>query len=57
MTVKVREGWYDISVPLKQGMSYFLPDRMPRDPASAEINAAGFTGSAPVKSMVFVGGC
>ncbi len=56
MTVKFPEGWYDISVSLKQGMSYLPPDPMPRDPASAEMNAADFTGSAPVKSMVF-GGC
>jgi len=32
MTVKVPSGWYDISVPLKQGMSYF-----PTDPAPPKI--------------------
>jgi arylformamidase len=32
MTVKVPEGWYDISVPLKQGMNYF-----PTDPAPPKI--------------------
>ena len=31
MGVKASEGWYDISVPLKQGMS------MPRNPASLEM--------------------
>lgn len=29
MSVKVPEGWYDISVPLKQGMNYFPTDPMP----------------------------
>ncbi len=29
MAVKVPEGWYDISVPLKQGMSYFPTDPFP----------------------------
>jgi arylformamidase len=29
MTVKVPEGWYDISVPLKQGMNYFPTDPAP----------------------------
>jgi arylformamidase len=32
MAVKVPEGWYDISVPLKQGMNYF-----PTDPAPPKI--------------------
>jgi arylformamidase len=32
MAVKVPEGWYDISVPIKQGMSYF-----PTDPAPPKI--------------------
>jgi arylformamidase len=32
MTVKVPPGWYDISVPLKQGMNYF-----PTDPAPPKI--------------------
>lgn len=29
MTVKVPEGWYDITVPLKQGMPYFPTDPVP----------------------------
>lgn len=29
MTVKVPDGWYDISVPLKQGMNYFPTDPFP----------------------------
>ena len=29
MAVKVPEGWYDISVPLKQGMPYFPTDPVP----------------------------
>ena len=29
MTVKVPKGWYDISVPLKQGMVYFPTDPVP----------------------------
>jgi arylformamidase len=29
MAVKVPEGWYDISVPLKQGMCYFPTDPFP----------------------------
>ncbi len=29
MAVKVPDGWYDISVPLKQGMNYFPTDPMP----------------------------
>jgi arylformamidase len=29
MAVKVPEGWYDISVPLKQGMNYFPTDPVP----------------------------
>ena len=29
MAVKVPEGWYDISVPLKQGMAYFPTDPFP----------------------------
>jgi arylformamidase len=29
MAVKVPMGWYDISVPLKQGMNYFPTDPMP----------------------------
>ena len=29
MTVQVPEGWYDISVPLKQGMAYFPTDPVP----------------------------
>jgi arylformamidase len=29
MSVKVPEGWYDISVPLKQGMVYFPTDPVP----------------------------
>ena len=29
MTVKVPQGWYDISVPLKQGMPYFPTDPVP----------------------------
>ncbi len=29
MAVKVPKGWYDISVPLKQGMPYFPTDPMP----------------------------
>jgi arylformamidase len=29
MTVKVPNGWYDISVPLKQGMVYFPTDPVP----------------------------
>ena len=29
MTVKVPKGWYDISVPLKQGMVYFPEDPVP----------------------------
>ncbi len=32
MAVKVPKGWYDISVPLKQGMNYF-----PTDPAPPKI--------------------
>jgi arylformamidase len=32
MAVKVPQGWYDISVPLKQGMNYF-----PTDPAPPKI--------------------
>ncbi len=32
MAVKVPDGWYDISVPLKQGMAYF-----PTDPAPPKI--------------------
>ena len=32
MAVKVPDGWYDISVPLKQGMNYF-----PTDPAPPKI--------------------
>ncbi len=32
MTVKLPAGWYDISVPLKQGMNYF-----PTDPAPPKI--------------------
>jgi arylformamidase len=32
MTVKLPKGWYDISVPLKQGMNYF-----PTDPAPPKI--------------------
>jgi arylformamidase len=32
MTVKVPQGWFDISVPLKQGMNYF-----PTDPAPPRI--------------------
>ena len=32
MTVKEPKGWYDISVTLKQGMSYF-----PTDPAPPKI--------------------
>ena len=32
MAVKVPKGWYDISVPLKQGMVYF-----PTDPAPPKI--------------------
>src|SRR5512136_2200866 len=32
MAVKAPKGWYDISVPLKQGMSYF-----PTDPAPPRI--------------------
>ncbi len=29
MTTKVPQGWYDISVPLKQGMNYFPTDPVP----------------------------
>lgn len=29
MAVKVPQGWYDISVPLKQGMAYFPTDPFP----------------------------
>jgi arylformamidase len=29
MTVKMPEGWYDISVPIKQGMSYLILDPVP----------------------------
>ena len=29
MAVKVPQGWYDISVPLKQGMNYFPTDPVP----------------------------
>src|SRR4030042_6172032 len=29
MAVKVPKGWYDISVPLKQGMNYFPTDPVP----------------------------
>src|SRR5512136_1503680 len=29
MAVKAPKGWYDISVPLKQGMSYFPTDPVP----------------------------
>ena len=32
MAVKIPDGWYDISVPLKQGMAYF-----PTDPAPPKI--------------------
>ena len=32
MAVKVPAGWYDISVPIKQGMNYF-----PTDPAPPKI--------------------
>jgi arylformamidase len=32
MAVKIPEGWYDISVPIKQGMNYF-----PTDPAPPKI--------------------
>ncbi len=29
MAVKAPKGWYDISVPLKQGMVYFPTDPVP----------------------------
>jgi len=29
MSVKLPKGWYDISVPLKQGMSYLILDPVP----------------------------
>jgi hypothetical protein len=39
MAVKTPKGWYDISVSLKQGLSYFPTDPVPCHSSPAEIAA------------------
>ena len=44
MSVKMPKGWYDISVPLKQGMNYLPTSPAPRHSPGAEIELQAGTG-------------
>ena len=53
MTVKLPKGWYDISVPIKQGMVYFPTD--PAPPKIYRVNDRALGSLATLCMLEFIG--